>query len=120
MTHLTINGIMDDEEFDRRLETEPNTLEPGVGFCLHDLRRTFASIAESLVSYSALKRLMNHSDKDVTQGYIVFDVNKLRGPMQTVTSEICRLADINVTKSKSKTARKKNLTPTREQLSLLF
>jgi integrase len=119
-TQKNINGIMDDEEFDRRLETDPNTLEPGVGFCLHDLRRTFASIAESLVSYSALKRLMNHSDKDVTQGYIVFDVNKLRGPMQTVTSEICRLSDFNVTKSKSKTARKKNLTPNREQLSLLF
>ena len=33
----------------------------GVSFCLHDLRRTFATIAESLdLSGYALKRLLNH------------------------------------------------------------
>lgn len=64
----------------------------GISFCLHDLRRTFASLAEGVVSYSILKRLMNHSDKDVTQGYIVLGVEKLRGPMQLVTDTILALA----------------------------
>lgn len=63
----------------------------GIKFCLHDLRRTFASVAESLVSYSALKRLMNHTDKDVTQGYIVYNAEKLRVPMQQITSAIMEL-----------------------------
>jgi integrase len=63
----------------------------GISFCLHDLRRTFASIAESIVSYSALKRLLNHTDKDVTQGYIIFNIDKLRGPVQVIAYEIDRL-----------------------------
>jgi integrase len=91
-THKAVNGITSDEAYEKRLTEAPDSLHPGVSFCLHDLRRTFASIAESLVSYSALKRLMNHSDKDVTQGYIVFNVDKLRSPMQAITSELCRLA----------------------------
>lgn len=62
--------------------------ETGITFCLHDLRRTFASVAEGVVSYSVLKRLLNHSDKDVTQGYIVLGVDKLRPPMQQVTDAI--------------------------------
>lgn len=62
----------------------------GVKFCLHDLRRTFISIAEGVVSYSELKRLVNHSDKDVTQGYIVKSVEQLRQPMQQVTNVIKR------------------------------
>jgi hypothetical protein len=94
-------------------------LEPGIKFCLHDLLRTFASIAESLVSYSALKKLMNHSDKDVTQGYIVFDVNKLRGPMQLVTSEICRLASIDLT-ARDTVATTMSEPASQEQLTLLY
>jgi hypothetical protein len=31
---------------------------------------------------------MNHSDKDVTQGYIVLSVDKLRQPMQQITETI--------------------------------
>jgi integrase len=91
-THKAANGITEDNEYEKQLNEDPDSLQPGVKFCLHDLRRTFASIAESLVSYSALKRLMNHSDKDVTQGYIVYNVDKLRTPMQSITSEICRIS----------------------------
>ena len=56
-------------------------------FTLHDLRRTFITIAESLdIPGYALKRLMNHKDpNDVTAGYIVSDVERLRGPMQRIT-----------------------------------
>lgn len=62
----------------------------GVTFTLHDLRRTFITIAESLdIPSYALKRLLNHKDpNDVTAGYIVFDVNRLRDPMQIITSSI--------------------------------
>ncbi len=67
----------------------------GIKFCLHDLRRTFVSIAESLdISYSALKKLLNHSTaNDVTQGYIVVSVDRLRGPMDKVSRRILELAE---------------------------
>lgn len=59
----------------------------GVHFRLHDLRRTFITIAESRdIPAYALKRLLNHKDKsDVTSGYIISDVNRLREPMQKIT-----------------------------------
>lgn len=59
-----------------------------VSFALHDLRRTFATIAEGLdVSAYALKRLLNHKmQSDVTSGYIVTDVERLRKPMQQITN----------------------------------
>ena len=59
----------------------------GVPFTLHDLRRTFITIAESLdIPGYALKRLLNHKDSgDVTAGYIVSDVTRLREPMQRIT-----------------------------------
>jgi integrase len=62
----------------------------GVPFTLHDLRRTFITIAESLdIPGYALKRLLNHKDpNDVTAGYIVLDINRLREPMQKISSYI--------------------------------
>ena len=62
----------------------------GVTFSIHDLRRTFATVAESLdISGYALKRLLNHKMAgDVTAGYIVHDVERLRAPMQSVTDAI--------------------------------
>jgi hypothetical protein len=51
------------------------------------LRRTFITIAESLdIPAYALKRLLNHKmNNDVTAGYIISDVERLRAPMQKVT-----------------------------------
>jgi len=62
----------------------------GVSFTLHDLRRTFITIAESLdIPAYALKQLLNHKDpRDVTAGYIVIDVERLREPMQKISSFI--------------------------------
>lgn len=59
----------------------------GVPFTLHDLRRTFATIADSLdLPAYALKRLLNHKmNNDVTAGYIMRDVERLRKPMQRIT-----------------------------------
>jgi integrase len=88
-TRKMLNGAETNEGMDKLIEELPaDQIKPGIRFCLHDLRRTFASIAENEVSYSVLKRLMNHSDKDVTQGYIILSIDKLRLPMQQVTNAI--------------------------------
>lgn len=66
--------------------------ESGVSFTVHDLRRTFITIAESLdISAYSLKRLLNHKmANDVTAGYIITDVERLRGPMQRITDYILK------------------------------
>jgi len=66
----------------------------GVKFCIHDLRRTFITIAESLdIPAYALKRLLNHATgSDVTAGYIVIDVERLREPMQKITDYVMKAA----------------------------
>lgn len=62
----------------------------GIKFSCHDLRRTFITIAESLdIPHYALKRLVNQKDgSDVTAGYIVTEVERLRVPMQRITDSI--------------------------------
>jgi len=66
-----------------------------VPFMLHDLRRTFITVAESLdIPAYALKALLNHKDQsDVTAGYIILDVERLRRPMQSISDFL-----INATK----------------------
>ena len=63
-----------------------------VSFTLHDLRRTFITIAESIdISAYALKRLVNHKmTNDVTAGYIISDIERLRKPMQQISSQLLR------------------------------
>jgi len=62
----------------------------GVHFTLHDLRRTFITIAESLdINSYALKKLLNHKDqRDVTGGYIITNMERLREPMNKITDYI--------------------------------
>lgn len=64
--------------------------ESGLNFSLHDLRRTFITVAESLdISSYSLKKLVNHSaGNDVTAGYIISDVERLRAPMQAIADKI--------------------------------
>lgn len=59
----------------------------GIPFTVHDLRRTFATTAEGLdLPAYALKRLLNHKmTNDVTAGYIMRDVERLRKPMQRIS-----------------------------------
>lgn len=68
------------------------TERSGVSFTLHDLRRTFITIAESLdIPHYALKRLLNHRlSGDVTAGYIVSDLERLRGPVSLVAAKILK------------------------------
>jgi len=63
-----------------------------IQFTVHDLRRTFITIAESLdIPAYALKRLLNHKmTNDVTAGYIIADVERLRKPMQLITDFILK------------------------------
>jgi integrase len=65
----------------------------GIKFMLHDLRRTFVTIAESLdISSYAVKQLVNHKpSRDVTAGYIVMTVDRLRAPMQKIANHITSL-----------------------------
>ena len=64
----------------------------GIWFTPHDLRRTFATVAESLdIPAYALKRLLNHANgADVTAGYIVANVERLRDPMQRITDYVLK------------------------------
>lgn len=81
--------IVETKTFHRRVSAES-----GIRFTMHDLRRTFVTIAESLdVPHYALKRLLNHrTDSDVTGGYIVMDVERLRAPVERVADRILELA----------------------------
>jgi integrase len=63
----------------------------GIKFSCHDLRRTFATLAESLdLSGYTVKALLNHRQQlgDVTGGYIILNVDRLREPMQKITDAI--------------------------------
>jgi len=66
----------------------------GVHFTIHDLRRTFITVAESLgIRDYTLKRLLNHrSSGDVTDGYIMTDVERLREPMQQISDRLLLLS----------------------------
>ncbi|CAN5475979.1 tyrosine-type recombinase/integrase [soil metagenome] len=68
-------------------------------FLIHDLRRTFLTMAERLdVPHYALKKLANHIPaNDVTAGYIVIDVERLRLHMCRITDQFLALLfpDIN-------------------------
>jgi integrase len=76
----------------------------GIPFTIHDLRLTFITIAESLdIPAYALKRLLNHKmHNDVTAGYIVSDVERLRIPMQRITDFMLRRMGITKTKKTAK------------------
>jgi len=67
-----------------------------VKFTLHDLRRVFITQADALdLSVFAIKRLINHSiGGDVTSGYVVTDVERLREPMQKIEDRMLMLAKV--------------------------
>ncbi|MCD6040118.1 MAG: hypothetical protein K0S27_1518 [Gammaproteobacteria bacterium] len=68
----------------------------GIPFTIHDLRRTFITVAESLdIAAYALKRLLNHKmNGDVTAGYIMQDVERLRKPMQMITDYLLQRMEL--------------------------
>jgi integrase len=78
--------------------------ESGVDFSIHDLRRTFITVAESLdISVYTFKRLVNHKigeSKDVTAGYIGIDIERMRKATQKVTNEILKQAGVKKKRAK--------------------
>jgi integrase len=64
----------------------------------HDLRRTYATLAESIgVGGYTLKRLLNHRIKrtnDVTAGYVVLSADELREPAKRVEQSILEHAGL--------------------------
>jgi integrase len=77
--------------------------DTGIKVTIHDLRRTFITVAESCnISYSALKGLVNHSmGNDVTAGYVIAGPERLREPMQTVTDKMRELGKLEVSEGPS-------------------
>jgi integrase len=69
----------------------------GVRVAVHDLRRTFVTVAESCdISPFALKALVNHSlpRGDVTAGYIQLTGERLRAPAERVADKLKQLCGI--------------------------
>jgi integrase len=68
----------------------------GIRISAHDLRRTFITVAESSdISPLALKALVNHSlGGDVTSGYVIMTVDRLREPAQKVCDRMMALCQI--------------------------
>jgi integrase len=74
----------------------PVAVATGITVSAHDLRRTFATVAESTdISVAALKALVNHSlGSDVTSGYVQMTVERLREPAQRVCNRMMELCGI--------------------------
>lgn len=84
---------------DHRKIIQEISQESGIDFTLHDLRRTFTTIVDHYLTKSfskyVIKRLLNHSQNDdVTAGYVSFDIEPLREPMQMVEDFILAQAGV--------------------------
>lgn len=94
---LAMNNVANQAELDEKIANDPEYLvEDGIKFCLHDLRRTFITVAESIdISYASLQKLLNHSDgNSVTSGYIQITTERLREPMERISSKLMELMGI--------------------------
>ena len=71
----------------------------GVEFIIHDLRCTFITIAEAIdIAPYTIKRLVNHKiNGDVTAGYIISDIERLRAPMQKIADFITNALNLDET-----------------------
>ena len=77
--------------------SRPPSPPSGVTFTCHDLRRTFATVAESLdLSAYTVKALLNHSlpKEDVTAGYLRLTSERLRQAMEKVEARILALGGV--------------------------
>jgi integrase len=68
----------------------------GLEFSIHDLRRTYATVAESCdIPFLALKGLLNHSvGAGITERYVAMTPERLREPAQKVADRIRSLIGI--------------------------
>jgi integrase len=70
----------------------------GCTFTIHDMRRTFLTMAEKLeVPSGVIKKLANHCDRnDATQNYIVHDRDRLRLYVNKIANEFVQLMDADM------------------------
>jgi integrase len=68
----------------------------GIKASAHDLRRSYVTVAESCdISPLALRALINHSlGGDVTSGYVIMSVERLREPAQRVADRLKELCAV--------------------------
>lgn len=81
-----------------RAACDPASEASGVKFSSHDLRRTFITLAESLdISPYAWKQLVNHKipKNDVSGGYVIPDLERLRRASQKICDFILEKAEFN-------------------------
>jgi len=69
----------------------------GIEFNIHDLRRTYLTVAESCeISVFALKALVNHSlGAGITESYIKMTADRLREPAQKVCDKLKTLCGVD-------------------------
>ncbi len=68
----------------------------GVTFSTHDLRRTYATLSESLdVPFLCVKRLLGHTTDDITSAYVIESIDRLRQPAETIASFFEAACEIN-------------------------
>jgi len=81
---------------DPRRSLEKITASSGVGFMLHDFRRTFLTFCNAVgIPVWTQKRLVNHAKPDdVTQGYVQHELEVLRRDVETVAHYILANAGI--------------------------
>jgi integrase len=66
----------------------------GIRISAHDLRRGYCTIAATCVGYADLRQLVGHAGGDVTAGYIVHDVERLRAAAQQICHQLNKLCGI--------------------------
>jgi hypothetical protein len=68
----------------------------GIRASAHDLRRSYVTVAESCdISPLALRALINHSlGGDVTSGYVIMSLERLREPAQRVADRLKELCAV--------------------------
>lgn len=68
----------------------------GLHFCLHDLRRTWATVADEIELKSEVaKALLNHRPRDITESYTIRSPERLRRASQKVTDAILYFAGLS-------------------------
>lgn len=84
----------------------------GITFIPHDLRRTFATVAESLaLSWKSVKSLINHTmDDDVTAGNVVSEDERITDTLLQIIEDEREAQDTDRTNQKAagKPSRSKN------------
>ncbi|MBY0549744.1 MAG: integrase family protein [Candidatus Obscuribacterales bacterium] len=97
-------GHVSDPRYQIAIVTEVS----GVAFTPHDLRRTFITVADGLgIGGYTIKKLVNHKNAaDVTAGYFVAEVERLREPMELITIRLLEHAGVKQATKRSVKSRK--------------